>query len=82
MNIKIRAFGRYKDLMGKSEIKIKLKKGKTIWDVIDLLTEKYPILEKEKRFIIVSRNHTYASLETKLQDGDVITIFPPIVSGG
>ena len=82
MKIIVKLFGRYKDKIGKKEIEIEMKEGDTIWDVIDVLIKKNPILKKDKDFVMVSHNNVYATPETKIKNGDVITISPPIVGGG
>ena len=82
MKITVKLFGRYKEIIGKNTIKLDINQGTTIWHVIDDLVEKYPQLEKEKKFILVSHNQRYATLEATIKDGDEITISPPIVSGG
>lgn len=82
MRIIVKLFGRYIDKSGKKEIELELKDGDTIWDVISVLIKKNPILKKDKDFVMVSRNNIYATLETKIKNGDVITISPPIVGGG
>ncbi len=82
MKITVKLFGRYIDKTGKKEIELEIKDGDTIWDVINFLIKKNPILKKDKDFVMVSRNNVYATLETKIKNGDVITISPPIVGGG
>lgn len=82
MKIIVKLFGRYTDKTGKKEIKLDIKDGGTIWDVVYVLIKKNPILKKDKDFVMVSRNNVYATLETKIKNGDVITISPPIVGGG
>jgi MoaD family protein len=81
MKIKIRLFGRYSEITGKKELDL-LVKGDTIWDVVDVFAKKYPEIEKDRRFIMVLKNNTYTSFEDKIKEGDIITISPPVVSGG
>ena len=81
MKIKIRLFGRYSEITGKKELDL-LVKGNTIWDVVDVFTKKYPEIEKDRKFIMVLKNNTYTSFEDKIKEGDIITISPPVVSGG
>jgi len=82
MKIKVKAFGRYKDILGRSEMELDMASGNTIWHVIDYLVKRYPKLEKEKKFILISLNNTYTTSEAKIKSGDVITFSPPIVGGG
>lgn len=81
MKIKVKLFGRYQDIAGKREFELDIK-GNTIWDVIDYLMKQYPKIEKDKKFIMVSKNNTYTNFEEKIAEGDEITISPPVVAGG
>ncbi len=82
MNITVKLIGRYKDIAGTSELKLSIKQGDSIWDIIDVFVQKYPAISKDKRFIMVSKNNTYTNHEAKIFEGDEITLSPPVVSGG
>jgi MoaD family protein len=81
MKIKVKLFGRYQDITGKRELELDIK-GNTIWHVIDYFVKQYPKIEKDKKFIMVSKNNTYTNFEEKIAEGDEITISPPVVAGG
>jgi len=81
MEIKIKLYGRYREIAGKEEFQFKVN-GDTIWDVIDKFVKKYSVIEKDKKFIMVLKNNTYASFDEKIEEGDTVTISPPVVSGG
>ena len=81
MKIQVRLYGRYSEITGKKELEL-IVKGNTIWDVIDVFAKKYPEIEKDKKFIMVLKNNIYTSFEDKIEEGDTITISPPVVSGG
>ena len=82
MLIKVKLIGRYKDITGKQELKLEILNGDTIWQVIDVLIKQYPKIEKDKKFIMVSKNNIYTTIDAKIMDGDEITLSPPVVSGG
>ena len=82
MKVTVKLFGRYSEKTGKKEFELEIDNGDTIWDVVTVLIKKNPILEKDKQFVMVSRNNVYATLDTKIRNGDVITISPPVVGGG
>ena len=82
MKIKVKLIGRYKDITGKTELELKIEKGDTIWHVVDVFVKQYPKLEKDKKFIMVSKNNIYTTIDAKIVDGDEITLSPPVVSGG
>ena len=82
MKIKVKLIGRYKDITGKTELELKIEKGDTIWHVVHVFVKQYPKIEKDKKFIMVSKNNIYTTLDAKIKDGDKITLSPPVVSGG
>ena len=82
MLVKVKLIGRYKDIAGKQELELEILNGDTIWHVVDVLIRQYPIIEKDKKFIMVSKNNVYTTIDAKIMDGDEITLSPPVVSGG
>jgi len=82
MQITVRLIGRYKEIIGKKNINLTINAGDTIWNVVDDLVEKYPSIEKDRKFIMVLKNNIYTTLDSKVSDGDEITLSPPVVSGG
>lgn len=81
MKVKVRLFGRYSEIVGNKELELVVK-GDTLWDVVDKFVKKYPMVAKDRKFIMVLKNNTYTSFEEKIEEGDTITISPPVVSGG
>jgi molybdopterin converting factor small subunit len=82
MNITIRVFGRYKTVAGTEFVQLTIPEGNTLRNVVDAFVKKYPTVEKDKKFMMVSKNKTYTSFDTPISEGDEITISPPVVSGG
>ncbi len=82
MNITVKLIGRYKEITGQTKLTLKIEKADTIWDVIDEFIKQYPTIEKDKKFIMVSKNNIYTTIDAKIMDGDEITLSPPVVSGG
>ncbi|MBE3122714.1 MAG: MoaD/ThiS family protein [Thermoplasmata archaeon] len=82
MKITVRLFGRYKDITGKDQIKLDISAGNTLRDVVDTFVKQYPVTEKDKSRMMVSKNKMYASFDTTIIEGDEITLSPPVVSGG
>jgi molybdopterin synthase sulfur carrier subunit len=79
MKIEIRFFARCREIVGEKQKELEVEEGMRIKDIIDILINEYPELRKEK--LIASRNHKSVSLNTELNDKDVVAVFPP-VSGG
>lgn len=82
MLVKVKLIGRYKDIAGKQELELEILNGDTIWHVVDVFIKQYPKIEKDKKFIMVSKNNVYTTIDAKIMDGDEITLSPPVVSGG
>jgi molybdopterin converting factor small subunit len=82
MKIMVRVFGRYKDITKKDVIQLIIGEGNTLGDVIDCFVKLYPVTEKDKSRMMVSKNKMYASFDTLITEGDEITLSPPVVSGG
>jgi MoaD family protein len=81
MKVNVKLYGRYSDIVGRKELEL-IVNGNTIWDVVDTFSKKYPKIAKDKKFIMVLKNNTYTSFDEKIEEGDNITISPPVVSGG
>lgn len=81
MNIKIRLFAAFKDILGKNELNINILEGSTIDDVKEYLKSNYPQIN---HLVNVSRfaiNMEYKNTNETLSDGDELSIIMP-VSGG
>ena len=82
MIIKIKFIGRYKIITGQDFIQFDAKAGTTIRQVVDAFVKQFPLMEKDRKFMMVSKNNTLTSVDTPIGEGDEITICPPVVSGG
>jgi MoaD family protein len=92
MRITIRSFADYREIIGK-EMELDLPEEKTIGELLAGLGETYPALRREmfkptgelKEFInifINGRNIAFlADMNTRLADGDIIALFPPVAGG-
>jgi len=75
-------FGRYKDVTEKDKVQLEITEGDTLWHVVDAFIKQYPAVEKDKKFMMVSKNNMYVSYDTRITEKDEITLSPPVVSGG
>ena len=82
MNIRVRLIGRYRTIAGQEFIQFDTKEGTTLRQVVDAFVKQYPLVEKDKKFMMVSKNGALTSLDTPIGEGDEITFCPPVVSGG
>lgn len=82
MKIYVKLIGRYKEIAKQSDFELLLQTNDTIRNVIDEFANRYPEVEKDKKFIMVSKNNVYTTYDEQLSDGDIVTLSPPVVSGG
>jgi|YelNatPaOPRAMG01_1025707.scaffolds.fasta_scaffold08754_4 molybdopterin synthase sulfur carrier subunit len=92
MKVKIKLYGDLKEKSGKSEIELIMPEGTKMRDLIDIISKDYlgkeTLLEssgKLKSTIIVlvnGKNIDFIDkLETKLSDGDLISLVPAVFGG-
>jgi molybdopterin converting factor small subunit len=82
LKIIVKVYGRYKDITGKETLQLDITDGNTLRDAIDVFVKRYPVTEKDKSRMIVTKNKMYTSYDTTITEEDEITIAPPVVSGG
>ena len=82
MKVRVRLIGRYKTITGQEHLELEVKDAPTLKDVLDAFVNRYPTVEKDRRFMMVSKNNTFAPPDTSVRQGDEVTICPPVVSGG
>lgn len=81
MKIKVLYFSSIKDKLKKKEDIFNIEENSSLEDLIFLLKEKYPEIAESLDKSMFAVNEEYADKSTKLKEGDVIAIIPP-VSGG
>jgi MoaD family protein len=79
MKILIKYFASFKERTGISQEHFHIDKGKSINDLLDIVTEKYNF--KRENNLVVSLNHNYSKTDAELNDGDEVAIMLPS-SGG
>ena len=94
MKVKVKYFTTLRELAGAPEERIELKEGAMLADLIKIIASKYGkeaqdyLYTKGKvdpsiYFLINGKNSRILSgLKTKLKNGDIIAIIPPIGGGG
>lgn len=79
MKVHIKYYAKYRDTIGKREEDLEVEEM-TVEGLLDLLRRKYPSLGGDKTSLI-ALNNKFQRDESKLSDGDTVSVFPP-VSGG
>jgi molybdopterin converting factor small subunit len=81
MQIKLKLFAAFKDLIGKSELDLNFKEGDTLADLKNYLSTYYPQTEHLLRISKFAVNMEYQDCDLVLNNNDEVTIIMP-VSGG
>lgn len=79
MRVLVKFFGGIRKIVGASEREYELKERARVSDILQILLEKFPEIEREQ--VLFALNHKYATLEDELKDGDEVAIFPPVNGG-
>ena len=79
MKIKIRYFASIKENLGKSEEELEVRKDITVREFKEIFKKNYS--KHAGNDLLLAINGEFASLEKKINHGDIVAIFPP-VSGG
>lgn len=81
IQVSIKLFAVYQDVIGKSEITQNLSAGTSAGDVLQGLIDKYPQLAQWRSVTRLGINLDFVEADHPLQDGDELVLIPP-VSGG
>jgi molybdopterin converting factor subunit 1 len=79
--VRVKFFAAPREAMGTGKIELTIPAGATVAELLELLTEKYPVLRAYTRFISVAVNRAYVGMQTELHDGDEIACLPPVGGG-
>lgn len=81
MNVQVKLFARYRDLVGERELVLEVEEGATVGLVWDRLKSRYPELAEMTASTVFAVNQEYVSVDHQLAAGDEVAFIPP-VSGG
>jgi molybdopterin converting factor subunit 1 len=81
ISVRVKFFAAPREALGVREIAREVPAGTTVGELVDLLTEEYPVLRAYTRFISVAVNRAYVGLQTELHDGDEVACLPPVGGG-
>jgi molybdopterin synthase sulfur carrier subunit len=81
MKVRVKYFSIHRDMTDKTEEEIQLDQGATLKDLLDRLIESYSRLKDAKDYTVISINGNFAEEKSKLKDGDVVALFPPVGGG-
>jgi molybdopterin synthase sulfur carrier subunit len=95
LSIKVRVFASLRYILGKKELDLQSPEGTTVMALIDLLSEKYSNgklrrevfdengnVRKYVKILVNGRDIDFIDgLSTRMKDGDVVAMFPPVGGG-
>lgn len=81
ISVNVLFFASLQDAFKCNELKLQVGEGSILRELRDKLFSEAGIKEEKIKAIMYAVNHTYVSLDTKLQEGDEVA-FLPFVSGG
>ena len=81
ITVTIKLFAIYQEVYGIPELIRQFPLETTVSDVLSLIIEEHPQLQKWQSITRFSINYKFVEGDTKLQDGDELVFIPP-VSGG
>lgn len=79
-SVKVKLFASSREIIGKDEVRLKLKDQTTVGDLRKMILEMYPTLSMKVKFA-VAVNHKVVDDSTIISHRDEVAILPP-VSGG
>lgn len=81
VSIRLKFFASAREIVGKKDLVIDIKRGSKAKDVLDRLMERYPDLKQLEDQLILAVNKQTGRADKMIEDGDEIAVLPP-VSGG
>jgi len=77
----VKFFASARDIVGKKDLEMEIKKNCKVGDVMENLFEKYPDLQEMEDHLLISVNKDRTGKDEILKDGDEIAVMPPVTGG-
>jgi molybdopterin converting factor subunit 1 len=81
MQIEVRLFATYREIVGEGQLAWTLREGTTVGQLVEAVLAKYPRLLGHEKSMLFAVNHEVVRPDVVLREGDEIALLPP-VSGG
>lgn len=84
MKITLLFFARFRQCLATDQEVIDAPAGSTVADIVDMLAGRGDIWQEvfaDDARVMVAINEQMATLESSLQDGDTLALFPPVTGG-
>ncbi|MDK3156674.1 MoaD/ThiS family protein [Kamptonema cortianum] len=81
MTVTLRFWANLKDITGEAELTRSYPEGSNVQFALDEIYQTYPRLKEWDRSLLLSIGHEYTSRSQILQDGDELSLMPPVQGG-
>ncbi|MFW5945303.1 MAG: MoaD/ThiS family protein [Candidatus Natronoplasma sp.] len=77
----VKFFASARDIVGKKDLEMEIKKNWKVRDVMEDLFQEYPDLQEMEDHLLISVNKDRTGREEILKNGDEIAVMPPVTGG-
>lgn len=81
MEVTVRYFATHREVAGMAREEVSVPPGITVGQLLDEVVRSHPALETLLRDTVVSVNRGVGTVDTVLEPGDDVALFPPITGG-
>ena len=81
IRVTVSFYSYFRDLAGTSEVTENVDAGATITDLLKQLFTRFPKLEAMQNSMLIAVGLEYQKRDYKLQEGDQVSLFPPVQGG-
>jgi len=81
VKITIQLFSFFRQLTGQNDLPLDLPESATVADALTLLHARFPQLKEADKTTLIAIGVEFATRTTKLRDGDVLSLMPPLQGG-
>jgi molybdopterin synthase sulfur carrier subunit len=81
MKVRVKLFAGLREEMDRGEVEQELPQGSTLQDLIDVMLERHPVLQRYLPSLQFAVNRKYVVGQIELSDGDEVAFLPPVGGG-
>ncbi len=82
MQIQVRLFATYREIVGEGQLAWTFRDGTTVGQLVEAVLAKYPRLLGHEKSMVLAVNHEVVRLDVVLREGDEVALLPPVSGGG
>ncbi|HEY3855089.1 MAG TPA: MoaD/ThiS family protein [Verrucomicrobiae bacterium] len=81
MRVRVHFYSYFKELAGATEISEHVPPGSTLESLLEVLFARFPKLAAMRKSMLIAVGVEYQGAEYILQEGDEVSMFPPVQGG-